>query len=118
MKNENEKILNVYKTALSPLISIFDVFVGEHNIRDFLNCKFLGTDVRILLYYLYYKVAKDLKRLAVILLICGLALGISISFINTIIIIINKEPKTMEVVETKNDNYDISNVHINDNPTQ
>ena len=118
LKNQNEKILNFYKSALSPLIDVFDVFVGEHNIRDFLNCRFLGTDVRILLYYLYYKVAKDLERLAIILLICGLALGISISFINTIIIIVNKEPNTMGIVETKNDNYDVSNLHINEYPTQ
>ena len=108
---KNKKILEFYKTALSPLISIFDVFVGNHPITEFLNCQFLGTDIRVMLYYLHNKVTKDCIMIAVTLIICGLVLGISISFIISIIIIINNEIKNMKNVK-KISSLDISNTFV------
>jgi hypothetical protein len=117
--DKNEKIMNHYSSLLSPLIIIFDVFVGNHPITEFLNCKFLGKDIRVALYFLNNKVVNDSKNLAVVVLICGIALGISIAFIIAIIIIINNEKinlkkngKIDSSVDVSNSQNDKSNIGI------
>ena len=107
--DKNEKIMNHYSSLLSPLVVIFDVFVGDYPITEFLNCQFLGEDIRVTLYFLDNKVINDSKKLAVVVLICGLALGISIAFIIAIVIIINNENINLKKVGKKELPVNISN---------
>lgn len=101
--------MNHYSSLLSPLVVIFDVFVGDYPITEFLNCQFLGEDIRVTLYFLDNKVINDSKKLAVVVLICGLALGISIAFIIAIVIIINNENINLKKVGKKELPVNISN---------
>ena len=111
--NATKNTLNNYTTLFTPITIVFDALVGNGSISEFLNCAFLGEDIRVMLYYLYHKVAKESKRLAVLLLIVGLAIGISIAFVVAIISIINKEQ-----YDTKNNikspSGDVTNEQIND----
>ena len=110
--NVTRNTLNNYITFFLPITIIFDALVGTESIVVFLNCAFLGENIRVMLYYLYHKVAKETKRLAVLLLIIGLAIGISIAFLLAIINIINKEQNDKKN-KIKSPSADTTNAEIN-----
>ena len=101
-----KNILENYTTRFTPITTIFDNFVGEGTILDFINCAFLGKNLKVLLSYLDDSVGTEFKNLGIIIFATGFEISISISLTILLIIIFSITDKISEILPEKNNiNY-------------
>ena len=81
--------LDNYTKKFTPLTAIYDNFVGNGSVLGFLNCAFLGKNVKVMLQYLDDSIGKQFKNLGITLLINGIGIALSISFTIILVVIIN-----------------------------
>ena len=91
-------LLNHYITTLREFGGEIGNIIGDitqyidedkDNIFDFINGKFIGTNLKIVLKYLKIALGKDLKTIGICLIIVGFALALSISSTILLLIVIN-----------------------------
>ena len=80
---------NFLKETINGLIGQLRETVGDGQIFSFLNGKFIGTNIQIILKYLKYSLGQDLYNVGLCLIIVGCSLILSISSTILLIVIIN-----------------------------
>lgn len=97
MKTKYEGYINSEKETIDTIISIikeltgiFDKYIGNGGIWEFINCKFLGNNITIILKYLGEALGKDIYTVGVMLCISGISIVLSIIFTILEVLIINK----------------------------
>ena len=100
--------INSFRTVINKILSVFEETIGESSkVYDFVNCKFIGTNIYILLKYLKEIFGKSIYNLGVALMFAGYSLILSIaSTILEVVIIneeINKEKTQIQDVIIKNE---------------
>ena len=80
---------NFLKETIGGLIGQIRDTVGDGNIFSFLNGKFIGTNIQIILKYLKYSLGQDFYNVGICLIIVGCSLILSISSTILLIVIIN-----------------------------
>ena len=83
------EMANFLKETIGGLIGQIRDTVGDGNIFSFLNGKFIGTNIQIILKYLKYSLGQDLYNVGLCLIIVGCSLILSISSTILLIVIIN-----------------------------
>jgi hypothetical protein len=83
--------LNFFESTINDMISEFQEYTGNSGgFFDFVNCKFLGTNVKVILKNLKDNLGSDFYTVGICLIISGCAIGVSIIFTILLIIIINE----------------------------
>ena len=95
MTNAKNTLEN-YTTKFMPLTTIFDAFVGEGSILDFVNCAFLGKNLKVLLNYLDDSVGERFKTLGIIIFVTGIEINVSISLSILFVVVFNITVKILE----------------------
>ena len=100
LKGQYEAYLNGYtgvlKNFLTIIHSITDLvreYSGDEDPFSFLNGKFIGTNLKIILKYLKYSLGVDFYTVGVCLIVVGCSLALSISSTILLIVLINIELK-------------------------
>jgi len=83
------KMLNFLDETIGSLIGDIKSTVGGGQIFSFLNGKFIGTNIKIILKYLKYSLGQDLYTVGLSLIIVGCSLVLSVSSTILLIVIIN-----------------------------
>ena len=109
---ETIETLEIYSNKFRPLTSLYDNLVGNHSIGEFINCSLLGTNIKIVLYFLDY-LSNEFQRMGIVFFITGIEMALSISFT---IILINIFNATIKIREDKNiaegiNNYKEENIY-------
>ena len=81
---------------------------GDGGIFSFINCKFIGTNMKIILKYLKESLGNDFYTVGVCLILVGCSLILAISSTILLIIIINVDIEKKKELE-KNKGYEINN---------
>ena len=96
LKDKYDKYLNSYismidflNTTIGSLIGDIKEIAGDGKIFSFVNGKFIGINIEIILKYLKYSLGKDLYTVGLCLDIVGLSLILSISSTILLLSIIN-----------------------------
>ena len=97
--------LDNYTTKFKPITAIYDNFVGNGSILGFINCAFIGKNVKVLLNYLDDSVGKEFRKFGLIIFSCGIMMALSISFTIILVIIFNATIIIREE-EKKQSNFD------------
>ena len=83
-------VLTTFSTKIRDLIGIFDDFIGPNGgIFDFVNCKFIGSNVKVILKNLRKGVGNSFYSIGICLVLAGCSLAVAISFTILLVIIIN-----------------------------
>ena len=99
------KTLEIFKTTITDINSLFDDYVGENgSVFDFFNCKFIGNNILVILKNLKECLGTDFYTVGVCLIIAGCSMAISIIFTILLIVIIN-----ISVEQNKRDNNNNNN---------
>ena len=83
------EMLNFLDETIGSLIGDIKSTVGGGQIFSFLNGKFIGTNIKIILKYLKYSLGQDLYTVGLSLIIVGCSLVLSVSSTILLIVIIN-----------------------------
>ena len=89
-------ILRFLKTTITSLIGNIKEIAGDGKIFSFVNGKFIGTNIKIILKYLKYSLGKDLYTVGLCLIIVGCSLILSISSTILLIAIVNFSLKNIQ----------------------
>ena len=89
-------MLHFLNTTISSLIGEIKAIAGDGRIFSFVNGKFIGINIKIILKYLKYSLGQDLYTVGLCLDIVGLSLILSISSTILLIAIINTLLKNMQ----------------------
>lgn len=82
--------LGAFRSTIHRLTGIFENFVGTGDgFFSFLNCKFIGTNIKVLLKTLENSLGKDFYTVGVCLLLSGFSMAVGISFTILLMVIIN-----------------------------
>ena len=82
--------LNIFNETIKDLTGLFDDYIGENGgVFDFVNCKFIGKNINVILSNLKDCLGGDLYTVGVCLLMAGCAMALSIIFTILLIAIIN-----------------------------
>ena len=83
--------LNTFSETIASITNILEDYIGHDTTQtfSFLNGKFIGTNLKIVLKYLKYSLGKDLYKVGLCLIIVGCSLIFSISVTILLIVIIN-----------------------------
>ena len=100
-------MLQFLKEKIVALIGHIREKVEGGNLFSFLNGKFIGTDIKILLKYLRYSLGEDIYQIGICFIIIGCSLIFSVSFTILLIVIINvalehnkdKEKQKQQMIE-------------------
>ena len=87
--NSYIEMLNFLNKTIGSLIGEIKNTVGDGQIFSFLNGKFIGTNIKIILKYLKYSLGQDLYTVGLCLIIVGCSLVLSVSSTILLIVIIN-----------------------------
>ena len=87
--NSYINILGFLKSTIGSLIGQIKDTVGDGQIFSFLNGKFIGINIKIILKYLKYSLGQDLYTVGLCLIIVGCSLILSVSSTILLIVIIN-----------------------------
>ena len=80
-----------FKRNINEKTRIFDKFVGKKdNFFSFLNCKFIGKNIKVVLKFLGKSLGTDFYSVGICLIIAGCSMAIAIPFTIILIIIINE----------------------------
>ena len=83
--------IQVFKGKILDFTGIFEQYVGKKGkASDFVNCNFLGTNLKVILKNLKDSFGSDLYTVGVCLILSGCAIAISIAFTILLIVIINQ----------------------------
>ena len=82
-------MIDFLKTTIGSLIGDIKEITGDGKIFSFVNGKFIGINIEIILKYLKYSLGKDLYTVGLCLDIVGLSLILSISSTILLLAIIN-----------------------------
>ena len=83
--------LGVFKEKIKDLTGIFEKYVGKNGKAvDFVNCKFLGTNLKVILKNLKDSLGSNLYAVGICLILSGCSIAISIVFTILLIVIINQ----------------------------
>ena len=110
------RFLTSYITALEAFQEEINKITGQLNqytgrdggIFSFINCKFVGTNMKIILKYLKESLGNDFYTVGVCLILVGCSLILAISSTILLIIIINVDIEKKKELE-KNKGYEINN---------
>ena len=83
------QMVNFLKETIGSLIGQIRDTVGNGTFFSFLNGKFIGTNIKIILKYLKYSLGEDIYKVGICLIIVGCSLILSISSTILLIVIIN-----------------------------
>ena len=88
------KALDAFKTILDNILNKLNNYIDKDNkenggVFGFINGKFIGTNLKIILKYLKSALGHDIKTIGICLLIVGCSLALSISSTILLIIVIN-----------------------------
>ena len=86
-------ILDFFLTTIHRITGLIREYTGDGNAFSFLNGKFIGTNLKIILKYLEHSLGGDFYTVGICLCIVGLSLILSISSTILLIVIINIELK-------------------------
>ena len=97
--------LKTFRNKINDFIGIFDEYIGENGgLFDFVNCKFLGSDIKIILKNLKNGLGGKIYNIGIWFLLSGCSLAVAISFTILLITIINgsiDHYKSSEIIEKK-----------------
>lgn len=83
--------LEVFRGKIHDLTGIFEKYVGKNGKAvDFVNCNFLGTNLKVILKNLKDSLGSNLYTVGICLILSGCSIGISIAFTILLIVIINQ----------------------------
>ena len=83
--------LEVFRGKIHDLTGIFEKYVGKKGKAvDFVNCNFLGTNLKVILKNLKDSLGSNLYTVGICLILSGCSIGISIAFTILLIVIINQ----------------------------
>ena len=99
LKNSYEAFLDSYVNALdkfnktiSRINDKIDKYTGKNGgVFSFINCNFIGTNIKIVLKYLKEVLGGDIYAIGICLILVGCPLSLSISFTILLIIVINAD---------------------------
>ena len=84
-----------FRMAIHSLTGIFSGLISpESPLSDFLNCKFIGKNIKVVLKFLESSLGGNFYSAGICLLIAGFSLAISIIFTILLIIILNESSKS------------------------
>ena len=84
-----------FRMAIHSLTGIFSGLISpESPLSDFLNCKFIGKNIKVVLKFLESSLGGNFYSVGICLLIAGFSLAISIIFTILLIIILNESSKS------------------------
>ena len=86
-------ILEVFEEKIKDITNLVRRYSGNGNAFSFLNGKFIGTNLQIILKYLKYSLGKDFYTVGICLILVGCSLILSICSTILLLIIINIELK-------------------------
>ena len=119
LKDEYKEYLDAFLNALGffggvtgDIIDILKEAIGDNDgAFDFLNGKFIQTNLKVILKYLKYSLGKDFYTVGLCLLIVGCSLVLSISSTILLIVIINADLENNKKLaeNTEIPNYPVSN---------
>ena len=92
-------MLDFLESTIGSLIGELRNTVGDGSLFSFVNGKFIGTNIEIILKYLKYSLGKDLYTVGLCLIIVGCSLILSISSTILLNVIINISLETQKKVE-------------------
>ena len=118
--NSYIEMLHFLNETIGALIGEIRETVGEGQIFSFLNGKFIGTNMKIILKYLKSSLGEDLYTVGVCLILVGCSLILSISSTILLIIIINVALNQNQVEQQHNRNQVVhfQNNENNNQPRQ
>lgn len=91
--------LRIFNETIKSITGIFDDYIGKGGkVFDFVNCKFIGTNIQIILKNLKDNLGGDFYTVGICLLIAGCSMGLAICFTILLVIILNNS-----VEENKNE---------------
>ena len=108
---------NFLKETINGLIGQLRETVGDGQIFSFLNGKFIGTNIKIILKYLKYSLGQDLYTVGVCLILVGCSLVLSISSTILLIVIINISLRENQMQQNAANNG-IQNIPFQNEPRQ
>ena len=83
--------LNFFESTINNMDNVFQEYTGDNGgVFDFVNCKFLATNVKVILKNLKDNLGSDFYTVGICLIISGCAIAVSIIFTILLIIIINQ----------------------------
>ena len=85
--------LGEFLNIIHDITTLVRTYSGDNDIFSFLNGKFIGTNLKIILKYLKYSLGVDLYTVGVCLIVVGCSLALSVSSTIILIVIINIELK-------------------------
>ena len=80
-------VLDVFNDAIHDITNLVRQYASDDNAFSFLNGKFIGTNLKIILKYLKYSLGVDIYTVGLCLVIVGFSLILSIS--STILLLVN-----------------------------
>ena len=85
-----DSALRVFETGIDNLLNVLNDYIGENGgVFDFVNCKFIGKNIEVILKNLKNTLGIDIKAIGICLIIAGCSMAISICFTILLIVIIN-----------------------------
>jgi hypothetical protein len=102
--NSYIQMLDFLKETIGSLIGQLRETVGDGQIFSFLNGKFIGTNIKIILKYLKYSLGQDLYTVGVCLILVGCSLVLSVSSTILLIVIINISLRENQMPQNAADN--------------
>ena len=106
--------LKFFNTTINKLTEKINQYAGEDGgMFDFLNCKFIGKNIKIILKYLKDALGGKVKTIGILMIVVGCSLFVSISSTILIIVIIN-----LDIDKNKKDiqkNEEIREYPLNEN---
>ena len=101
--------LGAFEQAIGRITRQLNEYTGrDGGIFSFINCKFIGTNMKIILKYLKESLGNDFYTVGVCLILVGCSLILAISSTILLIIIINVDIEKKKELE-KNKGYEINN---------
>ena len=85
-----DSALRVFETGIDNLLNVLNDYIGENGgLFDFVNCKFIGHNIEVILKNLKNTLGIDINAVGICLIIAGCSMAISICFTILLIVIIN-----------------------------
>lgn len=82
--------LQTFRSNIKSLTGIFDDYIGENGgIFGFVNCKFIGSNIKVILKNLRKGVGNSFYSIGICFVLAGCSLALSISFTILLVVIIN-----------------------------
>ena len=82
-------ILDFFIRTIHKITDLIRPYIGNGNAFDFLNGKFIGTNLKIILKYLNHSLGTDFFTVGILLCVVGCSLILSVSSTILLIVIIN-----------------------------